>query len=310
MALALTCACGARFEVEDTLAGQEVACPDCQQPLRAPALRHVPLRTSGYALASTVLVLVGAFTVVGTVLGVLLGVAALVSIARNRERVTGAGFAVFGIVAGILFTTLTALVLSNHELFGIDARVREQTLGRQVDATGPLEVVLPDKGFAITRPSPRWGRVKGNQIDDEAVSRFQENRDLLLVQLARYVFIDVRVVRHVPFLTLDQCQSTVQEDFGPQGPGNPFAAPEDGDRPPVQALLESDRRLPPVGPVEVRESTWQVRSGSRKYTFLVRQYKKPNGPLYIVRGYTQKRRFDSAVKEELERALESFRVLP
>src|SRR4051812_13283476 len=52
MALSLTCACGARFEVEDTLAGQEVSCPECQQPLKAPALQRVPLRTSGFALAS------------------------------------------------------------------------------------------------------------------------------------------------------------------------------------------------------------------------------------------------------------------
>jgi hypothetical protein len=309
MALSLTCACGARFEVEDTLAGQEVGCPECQQPLRAPALRQVPLRTSGYALASTVLVLVGAFTVVGTILGVVLGAVALVSIARNRERVTGAGFALFGIVAGVLFTGLTALVLSNNELFGIDARVREQTLGRQVDTTGPLEVVVPDKAFAITRPSPKWGRVQGNQLDDEALGRFQDNRDLLLAQLARYAFIDVRVVRDVPFLTIDQCATTVRGDFGPEGARNPFPPDDERDRPPVQVRPESDRRLPSAGKLEVRETVWQVRSGGRQLTFLVRLYKEPNGPLYIVRGYTQKRRF-SRVKEELERALESFRVLP
>jgi hypothetical protein len=309
MALSLTCACGARFEVEDTLAGQEVGCPECQQPLRAPALRQVPLRTSGYALASTVLVLVGAFTVVGTVLGVVLGVAALVSIGRNRDRVTGAGFAVFGIVAGLLFTGLTALVLSNNELFGLDARVREQTLGRQVDITGPLEVDVRDKGFAVTRPSPKWGRVLGNQLDDEALSRFQENRDLLLMHLARYAFIDVRVVRNVPFLSVDECEATVRDDFGPQGGGNAFRLDDEPDRPPVQARRESSRQLPPAGKVEVRETVWQVRNGGRQLTFLVRLYKKPGGPLYIVRGYTQKRRF-SGVKEELERALESFRVLP
>jgi hypothetical protein len=308
MALSLTCACGARFEVEDTLAGQEVSCPECQQPLRAPALQVVPQRTSGYALASTVLVLVGAFTVVGTVLGVLLGVVALVSIARNRERVTGAGFAVFGIVAGLLFTGLTGLVLSNNELFGLDAWAREQMLRRQVDTTGPLEVVVADKGFTITRPSSRWGRVK-DQLDDEAVGRFQENRDLLLVQLARFAFVDVRVVHDLPLLTVQQCGHTVRDDFGADGAQNPLAADDEPDRPPVQARIESERRLPPAGKLEAREMVWQVHSGRRQFTFLVRLYKEPNGPLYIVRGYTQKRRF-GGVKEELERALDSFHALP
>jgi hypothetical protein len=309
MALSLTCACGARFEVEDTLAGQEVGCPECQQPLRAPALQEVPLRTSGYALASTVVVLVGAFTVVGTVLGVLLGVAALVSIARNRERLTGAGFAVFGIVAGLLFTGLTAVVLSNNELFGLDAWAREQMLRRQLDTTGPLEVVVADKGFTITRPSSRWGRVKDNQLDDEALSRFQEGRDLLLAQLARYAFIDVRVVRGLPRLTVEQCGQTVRADFGAEGVRNPWAADDEQDGPPVRASIESERRLPTAGKLEGREMVWQVRSGRRQLTFLVRLYKEPNGPLYIVRGYTQKRRF-SGVKDELERALDSFHVLP
>ncbi len=77
----LTCACGARFEVDDTLAGQDVFCPECQQPLKTPALDRPPQLTSGWALASVVLALVGAFTVVGTILAVLLGFYALLHIA-------------------------------------------------------------------------------------------------------------------------------------------------------------------------------------------------------------------------------------
>src|SRR5262245_8864590 len=111
MALSLTCACGARFELEDTLAGQEVACPECQQPLKAPTLRTVPLRTSDYALASFILALIGAFTLVGTLAAVVLGVLGLVNVSRHRERVTGAGFAIFGIVAGSFFTVLTVTAL-------------------------------------------------------------------------------------------------------------------------------------------------------------------------------------------------------
>src|SRR5579872_4982561 len=100
MALSLTCDCGARFEVEDTLAGQEVSCPECQQPLKAPALQALPVQTSALAIASAVLALAGAFTVVGTLAAVGLGIAALVSIARHRDRLAGSGLALFGILAG------------------------------------------------------------------------------------------------------------------------------------------------------------------------------------------------------------------
>src|SRR5262245_61562674 len=98
MALSLTCSCSAHFEVEDTLAGQVVVCPECQASLKAPTLDRKPLRTSGLALASVILALIGAFTILFTLLAVLLGVAALVSISRNRERLAGSGYAVFGIV--------------------------------------------------------------------------------------------------------------------------------------------------------------------------------------------------------------------
>ena len=73
MPLSLICDCGARFEVEDALAGQTVSCPECQQPLKAPAAQRPTLRTSAFALASFLLAVVGAFTVVGTIAAVILG---------------------------------------------------------------------------------------------------------------------------------------------------------------------------------------------------------------------------------------------
>src|SRR4051812_32084289 len=120
MSLSLTCACGARFELDDTFAGQEVHCPDCQQKLQAPGLSGPASarRTSDWALASMVLALVGAFTVLGTVAAVLCGVVGLIRIGRDRDRVAGAGFALFGIVAGVIFTALTVFALVSGDLFG------------------------------------------------------------------------------------------------------------------------------------------------------------------------------------------------
>ena len=124
MALTLSCSCGANFEVEDTFAGQTVSCPECQASLKAPAVVRGPLRTSGLAVASMVLALVGAFTFVGTLAAVLCGLAALVSIGRSGGRRAGVGFALFGVVAGVLFTGLTLFAYSTGELFGVGDQVR------------------------------------------------------------------------------------------------------------------------------------------------------------------------------------------
>src|SRR5260221_13020215 len=126
MSLSLTCDCGARFEVEDTLAGQTVACPDCQEPIKAPAAQRPPLRTSALALASVICALVGAFTIVGTIAAVILGVVAVVTITRHRDRLAGLGFAAFGIVAGVLFTGLTIFAFSNKGVLGMGNWARAQ----------------------------------------------------------------------------------------------------------------------------------------------------------------------------------------
>src|SRR5205807_497511 len=153
MALFLTCSCGTRFEVEDTFAGQAVSCPECQGAVKAPLPERVPLRTSGYALASVILALVGAFTLVGSAVAVLLGVCGLVSISRNRGRLTGSAYAVFGIVAGVAFTSLTLFAYTAAEVFGVTDQVRERMVRGGVNRSGPREVVELDQGFAITRPS-------------------------------------------------------------------------------------------------------------------------------------------------------------
>src|SRR5437879_8126979 len=91
MSLSVNCSCGWRFEVEETFAGQTVICPECQNSVRVPVVSRRPPRTSAYALASVLMGVTLAFTVVGTVAAVILGIVGLVSIARNRDRVAGAG---------------------------------------------------------------------------------------------------------------------------------------------------------------------------------------------------------------------------
>ena len=170
MPLSLICACGARIELEDALAGQEVACPECQQPLKAPAgdAQSQPLRTSGFALASLVLAITGAFTIVGTLAAIVLGLIAVVLIFRHRERLAGLGYAIAGIAIGVVFTALTVVAFSATEPFGFAGYMRERNMAPFVDTAGPLEVV--DRGWAITRPTEQWG-VGAQRSDRRSASR-------------------------------------------------------------------------------------------------------------------------------------------
>jgi hypothetical protein len=305
----LTCACGARFEVEDALAGQEVLCPECHEPLKAPAAAGPPPLTSGYALASLVLALVGAFTVVGTLAAILLGVVALVHIARNRQRFTGAGFAACGIFLGVVLTPLTLFALTSGDMLGLAGWLRERTNSEQVDTSGPLEVVLAAKGFAITRPTEKWGQVIGNQSDDPVVSGLQRNRDLLLEQVARYAFIDVRSQPRNAGLSLDECQDEVLGEFERQAPANPFDDEDEGVRRVVRPQLRESRRLAAADGVEGRELVVDARCGGQPWRFIIRLYRRGDGPVYVVRAYAQRRRFEQ-IAGELTRALDSFRLLP
>jgi Domain of unknown function (DUF4129) len=149
MSLSLSCACGAKFEVAETFAGQSVACPECQQPVRVPAATGARLQTSGYALASVVLALVGMFTIVLPALAVLLGLCGLVSIARHRGRIAGTSYAVFGIVLGLVFVPLMLFAVSREEIFD---QFREKINTGKADFSGPLEIVRAQEGYAITRP--------------------------------------------------------------------------------------------------------------------------------------------------------------
>lgn len=305
----LTCACGTRFEVDESLAGQEVLCPECQQPIQAPAANRLPRITSGWALASVVLALVGAFTVFGTLLAVLCGIIALVSIARQRQRLTGAGFAVFGICMGALFTVLTLVALNASGIFGLESWMRERNMGQKLDTSGPTEVVRGKEGFAIKRPNEKWGQVPGNDSDDPAVGGFQNDLDLLLMQLRHHAFVDVRRLPVAPFQNLTQGEAEVLAEFETQRlPRNPFEDDNDNLRPGVRVRRLSGRPLAKQDGMDGREVELEVRCAGKPWLFLIRLYRRGNGPIYVVRAYGPKRHF-ADFREELDNALNSFRIL-
>jgi hypothetical protein len=301
MPLPITCACGAQFDAEEALAGQATRCPECQQPVTVPAVDRLPRRTSLLALFSAILALVGAFTVVGTVLAAMLGLAGIIHVARNRDRVAGAGLATFGLVAGVVLTGLTIFALSTNELFGLGSPTHMGQLNDDVDATGPLEVRVTDKGFALTRPSAHWGRARLNAVSDPIASQLLDDPDLLLVHSARYLFVEARVAD--VDTNIDRCCEEVLAALQASHSAFPMSRLRN-----VRLTVRDTKELPAAGWAERRELLVDIRCGSQAWTMLLRLQKTAKGDVYVTRAYTQRRRF-LAAEAELRQVLDSFRLL-
>src|SRR5262249_42578922 len=159
MTLSLTCACGARLEIDDKFAGQPINCPDCQRALQVPAAPTAGggRRTSGLALASILLAPTGAFTIVGTLAAVVLGVVALVQIAGKPDRLAGRGYAFAGILLGVVLTAGTLFAVTSIELFGLTALMSDAFWAGKLDFNGPIEIVRDREGYAVKRPNDKWG---------------------------------------------------------------------------------------------------------------------------------------------------------
>ncbi|OAI50634.1 hypothetical protein AYO44_17615 [Planctomycetaceae bacterium SCGC AG-212-F19] len=296
MPLSLTCSCGARFEVEDHLAGQTVQCPECQQPVAVAAAPAQPMRTSGLAIASVVLALVGAFTGIGTVLAVVLGGVALVQIRKHPRAIAGTGYAILGIACGLIFSGLFFLAILQAEVFGVDM-LRDRLMSHNLDRDGPLEITRPADGFAIRRPSSQWGVARPNLASDLAPAS-----QVLLVHPGKNAFIDV-ACEDLNGRSLDACKDAVLQTF--RGNRNDFAP---------RALRYRDLEVEytkPLAPVpagdEGLEMVFRVGFGGERLTYLVRIIRQGTD-VYVIRSWTQRNRF-LMVEPELRQALDSFRIL-
>jgi len=164
MTLAINCTCGARLELDDRFAGQTIQCPDCQKPLQAPPLTSPLLRTSGVALASVILALVGAFTVIGTIVAVILGVLALRQIARRPQQLTGRRFALAGVGAGAILTAVSLFAYIKTDFFGLDRLLRGPMWAGKLDYSESMEVA--SGSIMLKRPNPHWGHYRPRETQD------------------------------------------------------------------------------------------------------------------------------------------------
>ena len=323
MPLSLICACGARIELEDALAGQEVACPECQQPLKAPAAPQAPaVRTSAFALASLVLALVGAFTLVGTLAAVVCGLIGVATILRDRERLAGLGYAFAGIALGFLFTALTAFALFGPETFAVPGWMREKSMAEALDYTGPLEVA--GKGWTITRPGETWGVAHGGPVNDPVADIFlnKAQPDVVLVQVRRHGFVDVRQESSDPKQSMEQYQAQLKAEYEADqdalfgGPTNPNAKGKDeGIMRVTNGVVRKTRTLPAAAPgYDGREMEMDVQAGGQRWTLVLRFYRnnsrndKDAGRVYVLRAYSPAR-WAKENRAEFDKALDSFRLV-
>jgi hypothetical protein len=306
MTLSLTCACGVHLEVDETFAGQTITCPDCHRSLRVPDARQAPRRTSGLALASLVLALAGAFTVVGTLLAVLLGGLALLAINRQREQLTGKGLAVAGIVLGLGLTGLSLFAYTSVELFGLDTLLREPQWAGKLDFDGPLEVDRGNDGFVITRPSRKWGVYRNPRPADHLLA-FPPPQSLLLVNLQELAYVTCVPMQVADTASLEDCRARAEREFadldltsgairGRLGSGG-------------RLEIRATRNLPPKYETERVEMLVVKKGRGPEKTYLLRVEKRPQDELmYLVAGGARSDRF-ARLEAEIRQALDSFRVI-
>ncbi|MCS7045160.1 MAG: hypothetical protein NZO58_02265 [Gemmataceae bacterium] len=159
MAIPLTCTCGARLEIDDKFAGQTITCPDCYKPIATPAPKLVATSTSGLAVLSLVLALVGALTIVGTLAAVVCGAVAYRRLSRAPGPVGGVRLAQAGMLLGGVLTLLAIAAYGSRELFDLDGLIRSYRWAGKLRYPSGDQAAKKrgddDSTYVIQRPTPR-----------------------------------------------------------------------------------------------------------------------------------------------------------
>ena len=316
MAFLLTCTCGARFEVDEAWAGKTISCPDCRQSLTVPPLPTPTQPTNALALLSAVLALVGAFTLVGSVVAVVLGLAAVIQIGRQRDRAPGLGYALFGIAAGIAGTALTVLAFRSPDLFGLGPYFRASQWADKVDFGGELtfESTEGGQGFRISRPSHDWGVVREKKVGNGILDALQLTPPrVLFMQTTRFAFVDVTIEQVNDKRPLSEFQETFLADLTRERPdeGDRFGPRRsNGSRISRAALRKGcEGTTLKVGDNEFLEFVVDLHCGDQPWSMIVRLCQTRGNKLFTLRAYAPHRTFDK-VEDECRKILDTFRTIP
>jgi hypothetical protein len=306
MTLALTCACGARLEIDEKFAGQTIECPDCNRPLEtAPAAK--PPKTSGLALASLLLALIGAFTLVGTLLAIACGLMGLKQIRRAPEQIGGARYARAGIVLGGIFTVLTLGLLWSRDFLKLDSLLRTiESAGSVVYGHDDLfniqsfetGVVAPTG--TIRRPSSAWGQWTTKDPNNEKTD------DLVLVNLWEDAYITClsHALEQQANLSPEDCR---RESVERLLRSDLFTKILRGITTPMDPAPGRDQENKPLGGRNGQEFILDSRLRGVDWTFIIR-VAQDGSRLNIVAGGTRKVRF-ARLRPEFDKALDSYQTV-
>jgi hypothetical protein len=296
MAIRFNCTCGVLLEVDDGRSGQSLECPDCKRCVRVPSVERTPQRTSGLAIASLTLALVGAFTIVGTLLAVVLGVLALVSIARQRDRLAGESFAISGILLGVVLTGMSLFAYSSFELFGVSSILREVEWAGKLDYSEPMERPIAAQ-YSVIRPSKEWGEYRHN-------AHFNDINEFILVNVRKDAFVTclwffldrpakLEAVRAEALACLQRSELfrlLTRHGF------------------PTELKVLAKKLLPTRDGLELFELQLSTKLGRRSRKLLVQLAKEHDDDrVYVIVGGTREEQFDD-VEPELRQILDSFKI--
>jgi hypothetical protein len=303
MTLAINCTCGAHLELDDRFAGQTIHCPDCGKGLLAPAVTTgKQQQTSALALASLILALVGGFTIVGTIVAVVLGVLALRQISRQRAQLTGRRIALAGIGAGALLTALSLLLYLKGNFLGLDRFLRASLWAGKLDYSESLEVA--SGGIVIKRPTKDWGHYHPRETQDN-VDQPSKPGFVILVNL--------REDAHAIGFSFPKGQ-LAEEDYTAAAIKK-FLQSElvrllsrkrSGDS--LADYAERERKEIPVDADRKGEELYlDVCLGKHERTFLLRRFEK-DGDLWVVAAGARKTHFRALEDQQFRQIVDSFKL--
>jgi hypothetical protein len=204
MPLAVKCECGSQLEIDEKFLGKEILCPDCQRPLPTKAPPTPPpldipefRRTSGLAILSLSMSIVGFFTLIGSIAGIALGVVALKKITQQPNKLEGTVLARAGVITGGvgLFLTLILMFLPTAfvEVYMRDllyaGRLHYPT-GKSVERTTETETVR------IDRPSQNAWNDWGVYTSPALVNPPFTKDDLILINTKEDAYISCEKISY------------------------------------------------------------------------------------------------------------------
>ncbi|MCI0742158.1 MAG: DUF4190 domain-containing protein [Gemmataceae bacterium] len=304
MTISLTCVCGARLEIDPKFAGQTINCPDCNRPLVA-AIAKEPDQTSGLALASITLALVGFLTVVGSLLAVACGMLALGRIARAKEPLGGRSFALAGVVLGGAGAVLSAALLYFPEWVAVDGLLRSLEMAGKIDYRRTEESISfnrgghdLDKGISIRPPSPSWGKLP-------FLHRGTEDMEHALVDVWEDAYILCLSKPMLRVEPLETCREEGMQYFYKSRLIREILGRQKPDDPPLSGQIH-ENSLKQLPGTEIQELLLDITMGGRERTFLMRIH-RDGSMLSVIAAGTRKSRFQR-LEPQLRKALDSVKI--